>query len=148
MTLLQFMVLGQAGGTEAAPGGSLLGMFLPLIIVFALMYFITIRPQKKKDEELRKQINAMQVGDEVVTIGGITGRIFNIQDDEVTVSTSVQNTLMTFKKSAIAHVMSPAAKAEAQQRKIEAEAKAKAADDKPKKHSFMDKLKGKDDQED
>lgn len=146
MTLLQFIALGQAGGTEAMPGGSMLGMFLPLIIVFGLMYFITIRPQKKKDEALRRQINAMQVGDEVITIGGVTGRIFNIQDDEITISTSVQNTLMTFKKSAIAHVMSQTAKAEAQQRKAEAQARAEA-DDKPKKASFLDKLKGKEDQE-
>ncbi len=85
---------------------SMLQLFLPLIIVFGLMYFLTIRPQKKRDEELRKQINAMQVGDQVVTIGGITGRIFNIQSDEVTISTSVQNTLLTFKKTAIAHVIS------------------------------------------
>lgn len=146
MTLLQFIALGQAGGTEAMPGGSMLGMFLPLIIVFGLMYFITIRPQKKKDEALRRQINAMQVGDEVITIGGVIGRIFNIQDDEITISTSVQNTLMTFKKSAIAHVMSQTAKAEAQQRKAEAQARAEA-DDKPKKASFLDKLKGKEDQE-
>ncbi|MDO5033242.1 MAG: preprotein translocase subunit YajC [Eubacteriales bacterium] len=146
MTLLQFMVLAQAAATEAMPGGSMLGMFLPLIIVFGLMYFITIRPQKKKEEELRKQINAMQVGDEVVTIGGVTGRIFNIQDDEITISTSVQNTLMTFKKSAVAHVMSPTAKAEAQQRKAEAEARAKTEEG-TKKPSFLDKLKGKKDEE-
>lgn len=94
---------------EASPQanqGSLLGMFLPLIIMFALMYFLAIRPQRKREQELRKQIDAMQVGDQVVTIGGITGRIFNLQGDEVTISTSVQNTLMTFKKSAVAHVIS------------------------------------------
>lgn len=104
---------------------NMLVMFLPLILMFGLMYFLAIRPQKKRDEALRKQIDAMQVGDKVVTIGGVTGRIFNIQGDEVTISTSVQNTLMTFKKSAIAKVLS-----DRQPEAAEADGKGKKADKK------------------
>ncbi|MDO5015829.1 MAG: preprotein translocase subunit YajC [Eubacteriales bacterium] len=119
-----YNLLLEAGQAGQQP--SMLAMFLPLILMFALMYFLAIRPQKKRDEALRKQIDAMQVGDRVVTIGGITGRIFNIQGDEVTVSTSVQNTLMTFKKSAIANVISdrqPEASAEADNKEKKAEKK-------------------------
>jgi preprotein translocase subunit YajC len=75
--------------------------------MFALMYFLLIRPQRKKEKKLREQINAMVVGDNVVTIGGVTGRVVNIKDDEVTISTSVANTLVTFKKSAVNTVVKP-----------------------------------------
>jgi preprotein translocase subunit YajC len=49
----------------------------------------------------------MVVGDNVVTIGGVAGRVVNIKDDEVTISTSVANTLVTFKKSAVNTVVKP-----------------------------------------
>lgn len=96
------MVEGQAGGFEA-----IIGLVLPLALMFGLMYLLLIRPQRKKEKKLREQINAMVVGDSVVTIGGITGKIVNIKDDEVTVSTSVSNTLVTVKKSAINSVVKP-----------------------------------------
>lgn len=132
-----YFLLEAAPEAAQAPGmGAMLQMFLPLIIVFVLMYFMTIRPQKKREEELRRQLDAMEVGDQVITIGGITGRVFNIQDDEVTVSTSVQNTLMTFKKSAIAVVI-PANPDKA------AEKKAESKEDKP---NFVEKMLGKKDE--
>ncbi|NLO35427.1 MAG: preprotein translocase subunit YajC [Clostridiaceae bacterium] len=93
---------GQVGGIE-----SILGLVLPLALMFGLMYLLLIRPQKKKEKKLREQINAMVVGDSVVTIGGIVGRIVNLKDDEVTISTSVANTLITFKKSSINTVVKP-----------------------------------------
>jgi preprotein translocase subunit YajC len=104
-----------ASETTAAPssatGGmdlnSILGLVVPLALMFGLMWLLLIRPQKKKEKALRAQISAMVVGDTVVTIGGVVGKIVNIKDDEVTVSTSVANTLMTFKKSAINTIQKP-----------------------------------------
>ncbi|NLW10481.1 MAG: preprotein translocase subunit YajC [Clostridiaceae bacterium] len=95
--------------TGAAGGGieSILGLVLPLGLMFGLMYFLLIRPQRKKEKKLREQISAMVVGDNVVTIGGIVGRVVNIKDDEVTISTSVANTLVTFKKTAVNTVVKP-----------------------------------------
>ena len=75
--------------------------------MFGLIDLLFIRPQKKKEKKLREQINAMVVGDNVVTIGGIVGRVVNLKDDEVTISTSVANTLITFKKSSINTVIKP-----------------------------------------
>ena len=89
---------------EGASTTSSLLSFLPLIGLFALMYFLMIRPQKKKEKELRQQIDAMRVGDTVMTIGGVIGRVVNILGDEVTIVTSVANTMITFKKSAISTV--------------------------------------------
>lgn len=95
--------------TDAGPGGieSILGLVLPLALMFGLMYLLLIRPQKKKEKKLREQIEAMVVGDDVVTIGGIVGRIVNLKDDEVTLSTSVKSTLITLKKSSINTVVKP-----------------------------------------
>jgi preprotein translocase subunit YajC len=102
--MLHKIYLTAAAGTDLQ---SILGLVLPLALMFGLMYLLLIRPQKKKEKKLREQINAMVVGDNVVTIGGVVGRIVNIKDDEVTLSTSVGNTLITFKKSAINTVIKP-----------------------------------------
>ena len=59
--------------------------FVPQIIMivalFAIMYFMLIRPQKKKDDEVRKMRDSLKVGDEILTIGGIYGKIVRIKDD-------------------------------------------------------------------
>ena len=76
-----------------------------LILFFVAMYFITIRPQRKRDKELKSQIGKMAVGDTVVTIGGVVGVVANIKDDEVTITTSVAHTMITFKKSSINNIV-------------------------------------------
>ncbi len=86
---------------------SILGLVVPLALMFGLMYLLLIRPQKKKEKKLKEQIESSVVGDTVVTIGGVVGKIVNIKDDEITISTSVANTLVTFKKSAINTVQKP-----------------------------------------
>lgn len=95
--------------TTADSGGltGLLSMALPLVLMFGLMWLLMIRPQKKKEKALRDQIGTMAVGDTVVTIGGLIGRVVNLRDDEVTISTSVANTLVTYKKSAVSSVSKP-----------------------------------------
>lgn len=95
----------------ATDGGlaGLASMALPLVLMFGLMWLLMIRPQKKKEKALRELVNSMAVGDHVLTIGGVVGRIVNIREDEVTISTSVANTLITFKKSAISSVSKPVA---------------------------------------
>lgn len=84
-----------------AGSGNILSLFLPLILMFVLMYFLMMRPQKKREQELRKQLDSMAVGDDVVSIGGIVGRVHNINGDEVTIATSVSRNTITLKKSAI-----------------------------------------------
>ncbi|MDD2393870.1 MAG: preprotein translocase subunit YajC [Eubacteriales bacterium] len=87
--------------------GSLLQLIIPLALMFGLMYFLMIRPQKKKEKALRDLINSMSVGDKCQTTGGIVGKVVNIKDDEVTIQTSVANTLITLKKAAITSVVKP-----------------------------------------
>ncbi|HIT85600.1 MAG TPA: preprotein translocase subunit YajC [Candidatus Ornithomonoglobus intestinigallinarum] len=61
--------------------------FLPLIAIIALMYFMMIRPQRKREKETKAMINALKVGDKVVTIGGIVGKVSRIKDDTVILET-------------------------------------------------------------
>jgi len=93
---------GTATGTDMFSSYLMIGF---LILVFVAMYFITIRPQRKRDKELKNQIGKMSVGDTVVTIGGVVGVVANIKDDEVTITTSVAHTMITFKKSSINNIV-------------------------------------------
>jgi preprotein translocase subunit YajC len=71
----------QAGGGQSDP----LLSFLPLILIFVVFYFVLIRPQTKRAKEHRKMVAALAPGDEVVTGGGILGRIASVDDQFVTV---------------------------------------------------------------
>lgn len=60
---------------------------LPLVVIIVLLYFMMIRPQRKKEKETKAMINAMKVGDKVVTIGGICGKVAKIKDEFVFIET-------------------------------------------------------------
>ncbi|MDO5733745.1 MAG: preprotein translocase subunit YajC [Eubacteriales bacterium] len=76
-----------------------------MVVMLGGFWFLLMRPQRKREKKLREDLQAMKVGDRIMTIGGIVGRVMNINADEVTVSTSAANTLMTFKMSAISQVL-------------------------------------------
>ena len=78
---------------------------LMLVICFALMYFLTIRPQKKKDEELRQMMEALEVGDSVLTTSGFYGMVIDVQDDMVIVEFgNNKNCRIPMQKTAIVDV--------------------------------------------
>ncbi|MBE7011156.1 MAG: preprotein translocase subunit YajC [Ruminococcaceae bacterium] len=60
---------------------SMVGSFLPMILLIAVFWFLLIRPQKKKEKELKNMIAALKVGDVVATIGGIHGKIVKVKDE-------------------------------------------------------------------
>jgi len=70
----------QIGGGDA---GGFLG-FLPIILMFVILYFLMIRPQMKRAKESKAMIEALQKGDEVVTAGGMVGKISKLSDQYVT----------------------------------------------------------------
>lgn len=80
---------GEASASAAQPagGGAFMTLVLPLIIMFALLYFVAIKPQKKREKELKEMQESLQVGDEVVTGGGIVGFIVSVGDDTVVIET-------------------------------------------------------------
>lgn len=97
-----------AEGAEQAPGAlGALATFLPLILMFVVMYFILIVPQKRREKKTRAMLDALKIGDSVTTIGGVIGKVVNIKDDEVTVETSVEKTKINFKRWAIKEIDKP-----------------------------------------
>lgn len=74
-----------AAGGQAAPQGDPWLTLLPLILIFAIFWFLIIRPQSKRAKQHREMVGALQSGDEVVTQGGILGRIVAIDDAFITV---------------------------------------------------------------
>ncbi len=68
---------------QAAGGGaaSALTSFLPLILIFAIMYFLMIRPQQKSMKDHRAMVEALRRGDQIVTQGGIVGKVSKVQED-------------------------------------------------------------------
>lgn len=75
--------------------------FLPLIVMFGLFYIMLIRPQKKREEEKRTMIEALQVGDTIVTIGGIHGKVVIVKEDLITIETSGMDTRIEISKWAV-----------------------------------------------
>jgi preprotein translocase subunit YajC len=74
-------ILAQTAPAAAPSSSQGLLSFLPMVLIFAAMYFLMIAPQRKKQKELQKMLAALDTGDEVITSGGIYGEITNKKDD-------------------------------------------------------------------
>ena len=102
------MLTAYAEGTSAAPAGAMGGGMFSIIYIVAMIaifYFLLIRPQKKRQRQMQNMLDALQKGDEIVTIGGIIGKVFDIRQDCVIITTSADETKMKFEKSAISKVL-------------------------------------------
>ncbi len=88
----------------AAAVVQMLGTLLPMIIIFVVFYFFLIRPQKKKDKQVKDMLANLKNGDRVCTIGGIYGTIVNIKDDTVTLSVGTDNVKLVFARWGIRSV--------------------------------------------
>ena len=91
---------------QAAPagGGDPIMGFLPLILIFVVFYFLLIRPQSKRQKEHKKMLEALDKGDEVVTNGGLLGRITKVGESFVTVELA-DNVQIKVQRHAIASIM-------------------------------------------
>ena len=87
--------------------GMTIGTILYFVFFIVIMYLIIFLPQKRRDKKAREMLNSLQVGNDVITIGGVAGKIINIKDDEITIETSVEKTQIVFKKWAIKEVIKP-----------------------------------------
>ena len=76
-------------------------MIFMLVGMFALMYFMTIRPQKKRQKEEQEMRNAVEVGDEITTIGGICGRIVTVKEDRLIIETGSDKNKLTITRWAV-----------------------------------------------
>lgn len=80
------------------------GPFILIAVMFVLLYFLMIRPQKKQEKEANNMRNSLEIGDEIVTIGGIIGQVCSIKGDTITIVTSKDRTKIRFLKSAVREV--------------------------------------------
>lgn len=77
---LAFAMGSPAGGAAPAGGMAAVQQFVPLILMFAIFYFLLIRPQQKKAKEHRTMLEGIKKGDQVVTAGGVHGKIASVED--------------------------------------------------------------------
>ena len=77
---------------------------LPLVLIFVVFYFVLIRPQRKKDKEVKNMLANLKVGDRITTIGGFYATIAGIKDDIITISVGPDKARLVFARGAIANV--------------------------------------------
>jgi preprotein translocase subunit YajC len=85
--------------------GGTFGTLLYVVVFFMIFYFMLIRPQQKKNKELKNMRDNVTTGDEIVTIGGVVGQVISVMDDDVTIRVRPSSTELTFKKWAIGSVV-------------------------------------------
>ena len=107
----QFLAL-----TEGAAEGGILEnviSFAPIIVVIVVFYFMLIRPQQKKDKEDRAMRENLEIGDEIVTMGGIVGLVVSIKEDTVVIETGSDRSKVRIAKWAVAQNITAKEKADA-----------------------------------
>lgn len=98
MDVLNFVMLQAAA--PAGQGGGLSGILM-MVLIFVVFYFFMIRPQQKRQKEIKKQRDNMQVGDKVVTSGGIYGKIRELKDDGTVIIEIAENVRIKVDKSSV-----------------------------------------------
>ena len=103
--LLTLLTSGQTATTTGQGGNdivSILTMLIPLALMIVIFYFLIIRPEKKRGKKMQEMLNNLEVADEVVTTGGIVGRVLRVTDDTVLIETGSDRTKIRVLKSSIA----------------------------------------------
>ena len=112
---------------DAAAGMSGFTTIIMIVAMLGVMYFLMIRPENKRKKEAEQMRNEMKVGDEIVTIGGICGKVVHIKDDKFVIETGADQVRMEFAKWALSTNETGAKRAKEEAKKAEeARAKAKA----------------------
>ena len=127
--------------TQSGANGANSSYYIILMIVMiGVMYFIMIRPQKKRQKEEQEMRNSLEIGDEIITIGGIVGRVVTIREEDIIIETGADRTKMKIQRWAVntnktkveQHRKEVEAAKEAAKSKKEKKAKEKEAKEEPK----------------
>ncbi len=87
--------------TPGDPSGGLMSMVLPMALIFGVFYFMMIRPQKKREKKTQEMRNKLEVGDEIVTIGGIVGIVVSVKEDTLVIETGSDRSKLRIQKWAV-----------------------------------------------
>lgn len=139
---------GASGSGQSTTGGSY-GMIIMLVAMFAVMYFLMIRPQKKKQKEEQAMRDNIEIGDEITTIGGIVGRVVTVKEDSLIIETGADRNKMKIARWAVGANNTANEKLEAERKAAkdaaEAEKQAKMEESRQKSEARRKKSKKKDD---
>lgn len=102
MNISELMTMASSGVTAESGMASMLSLILPLGLMVLFFYFFLIRPEKKRNKEMQNMLNNIQVADEVVTNGGIIGRVLSVKEDTILIETGSDRTKIRVLKSCIA----------------------------------------------
>ncbi len=92
----------QAAGSS---GVAAFGSLMPIVLIFIIFYFLLIRPQQKKMKDLKAMVEALRRGDQVVTAGGIVGKVVKVQDDGMVELEIAEGVKVKVIKHTITHVL-------------------------------------------
>ncbi|MBQ7204084.1 MAG: preprotein translocase subunit YajC [Eubacterium sp.] len=93
-------MLQQGGGSGSQQGGSYSYIILMVVLV-GVMYFMMIRPQKKRQKEEQEMRSSLEIGDEIITIGGIVGKVVTIREEDIVIETGADRTKMKLQRWAV-----------------------------------------------
>ena len=118
----------ESTGAAVDPGAGMMSTVIMLVLMLAVFYFMLIRPENKRKKEAEEMRNAVKVGDEITTIGGVVGKVVHVKEDKIVLETGADQVRIEFTKWAISSNETAAAAAKEEAKKAEeAKAKAKAA---------------------
>lgn len=126
------MVLFLTSADASAANGGGASMLVMMVVLIAVFYFFMIRPENKRKKEAQAMRDAIKVGDNITTIGGIIGDIVSVKDDSIVLETSSDRVRVEFAKFAVS-TNNTAEKEAAKKRTAAAEARKQAKADKKKK---------------
>lgn len=103
MSLPMMLLQTQGGGQPSS-----LMMWMPIVLIFVIMYFLILRPQAKRQKQHQTMLNALQKGDDIVTAGGLYGTIVGVKEKEQTLIVKIaDNVKVEIARSGIARKVSP-----------------------------------------
>lgn len=130
------MAQSSAAGSQGGSGSSL-SMIAMMAVLLVVMYFMMIRPQKKRQKEEQEMRSSLEIGDEIITIGGIVGRVVTIRENDLIIETGSDRNKMKIQRWA---VNTNVTKTEQHRKEVEA-AKEAAKSKKNKKKNNVDETK-------
>lgn len=107
MDLFTVTAFAEGEGQATQAGGGMLTMIIYLVAMVAVFYFLLIRPQRKRDKEAKQMMESLAVGDKIVSIGGIYGKITKLKEDTIEIESGSGNEKSTIKlaRSAVKEVL-------------------------------------------
>ena len=132
-----------AQGAGGAGGGDIFSMMFPLVLIFAVFYFLLIRPQQKKMKEHREMLTAVRRGDKVVTGGGIIGTVAKVVSDEELQVEIAEGVKVKISRSTLASVMSKTEPVKKEKPQAVNDEAGKDMEDKKEGASLLNRLTGK-----